>query len=125
MYQFITMFDYEFHYCTYKSEFCEYKTGIMKDFSADNTDDLQIKNGDFVVGHSNEQHQKHILLANKGEYKEFPEVGVGIAQMIADDRYTEILIETKKQLEYDGMEIDDISLDEYGKMLIEGIYKED
>ncbi len=88
-------------------------------------DDLQIKNGDFVVGYSNEQHQKHILLANKGEYKEFPEVGVGIVQMIADDLYTEMLIETKKQLEYDGMEIDDISLDEYGKMLIEGIYKED
>ena len=96
----------------------------MQDFLTNKADDLQIKNGDFVIGRSNEQHQKHLLMGSKGEYKEFPEVGVGITQMIGDDLYTELLIETKKQLEYDGMEIDDISLDEYGKLLIEGIYIE-
>ncbi|MHA3045993.1 oxidase [Riemerella anatipestifer] len=96
----------------------------MQDILLNDDNDLEIKDGDFLVGFSNKQHQKHILMANKGEYKEFPEVGVGIIQMIADDRYTELLIETKKQLEYDGMQIKDVSLQPNGKMIIDGKYKE-
>lgn len=96
----------------------------MQDILLNDDNDLEIKDGDFLVGSSNKQHQKHILTANKGEYKEFPEVGVGIIQMIADDRYTELLIETKKQLEYDGMQIKDVSLQPNGKMIIDGKYKE-
>ena len=43
--------------------------------------------------------------------------------MIADDHYTEMLIEIKKQLEYDGMQIDDVALRENGKLFIDGFYK--
>ncbi len=96
----------------------------MQDLLTDTTEDIHIENGDFVIGFSNNQHQKHILLANKGEYKQHPEVGAGIVQMIADDRYTEILIETKKQLEYDGMKIQNVAFTEKGKLNIDGIYKE-
>ncbi|QAR31126.1 oxidase [Ornithobacterium rhinotracheale] len=95
----------------------------MQDILLNDDNDLEIKDGDFVVGISNSQHQKHILIANKGEYKEFPEVGVGIVQMLADDRYTEMLIETKKQLEYDGMQIKNVSLQPDNKLIIDGKYK--
>ncbi|MRJ09169.1 oxidase [Ornithobacterium rhinotracheale] len=95
----------------------------MQDILTNTENDLQIKEGDFLVGNAHSQHQKHILTANKGEYKEFPEVGVGIVQMLADDRYTEMLIETKKQLEYDGMQIKDVSLQPNGNLIIDGKYK--
>ena len=96
----------------------------MKDILIDNNNnDLRLStDGDFEVGYSDNQQQKAILTTEKGEWKEHPEVGVGIAQMLADDLYTEMLIEVKKQLEYDGMQINDVALQEGGKLLIDGQY---
>lgn len=94
----------------------------MEDFIIEDTGDLAISKGDFEIGQTDKQHQKHILLANKGEYKEYPELGVGIVQMLNDDNYTGILIEAKNNLEYDGMEIDNIAYKENGKLVIDGKY---
>ena len=94
----------------------------MKDILIDENNDLQLLAGDFEVGYSDNQQQKAILSTEKGEWKEHPEVGVGIAQMLADDLYTEVLIEIKKQLEYDGMQINDVTLKGGGKLLIDGQY---
>jgi hypothetical protein len=95
----------------------------MNDILLDTDGDLSIKNGDFDIGFSDNQHQEHILLANKGEYKEFPELGVGIAAMLGDDDYTDMLIEIKKNLEYDGMKIKNVRFDENGNLDIDGYYK--
>lgn len=94
----------------------------MQDILLDNDNDLNFSRGDFDVGFSDLQQQKRIVVSNKGEWKQHPEVGVGIVDMIADDRYTEMLIEVKKQLEYDGMQIDDVALKENGKLFIDGTY---
>ncbi|EKY10374.1 hypothetical protein [Capnocytophaga sp. oral taxon 380] len=95
----------------------------MKDILIDNNNDLRLSaDGDFEIGYSDNQQQMAILTTEKGEWKEHPEVGVGIAQMLADDLYTEMLIEVKKQLEYDGMQINDVALQEGGKLLIDGTY---
>ena len=95
----------------------------MKDILIDNNNDLRLStDGDFEFGCSDNQQQMAILTTEKGEWKEHPEVGVGIAQMLADDLYTEMLIEVKKQLEYDGMQINDVALQEGGKLLIDGTY---
>ena len=95
----------------------------MKDILIDNNNDLRLStDGDFEVDYSDNQQQKAILTTEKGEWKEHPEVGVGIAQMLADDLYTKMLIEVKKQLEYDGMQINDVALQEGGKLLIDGQY---
>ncbi len=94
----------------------------MKDILIDDNNDLRLLAGDFEAGYSDNQQQMAILTTEKGEWKEHPEVGVGIAQMLADDLYTEVLIEIKKQLEYDGMQINDVALQEGGKLLIDGQY---
>ena len=95
----------------------------MQDILLNGDNDLKIVNGDFDIGVSDYQQQKLIVATHKGEWKEHPEVGVGITQMIADDHYTEMLIEIKKQLKYDGMQIDDVALRENGKLFIDGFYK--
>lgn len=95
----------------------------MTELLLDENGDLSIKNGDFVTGFSDNQHQEHILIATKGEYKEFPELGVGIAQMLSDDDWTSVLIEAKKNLEYDGMKINNVKFEENGNLTIDGYYK--
>lgn len=94
----------------------------MKDFLF--TEDLEIKNGDFVIGESDNQHVKDILLASKGEFKLFPELGVGIDQMLATEDAMEFLIEAKKNLEYDGMSVKNIAFTQEGKLSVDAKYKE-
>lgn len=94
----------------------------MNDLLTDKNGDVSFANGDFAIGFSDNLHQEHILLANKGEFKEFPEIGVGIHAMLSDDDYTDILIESKKNLEYDGMQIKNIKFDNNGNLDIDGNY---
>jgi len=94
----------------------------MEDLLLDENGDLSFSDGDFVIGFSDEQHQQHILIANKGEYKEFPEIGVGLIGMLGDDDYTPILIEAKKNLQYDGMTVRNIKFENDGNLTIYGEY---
>ena len=87
-------------------------------------EDLEFEDGDFAIGISDKKHIKHILKAFKGEFKEFPELGVGIDQMINDDNYMDILIEAKKNLQYDGVEVNNIKFTNEGKLNIDGKYKD-
>ena len=96
---------------------------LMTDILLDNTGDLEAQNGDFVLGYSDNIHQEHILMATKGEFKEFPEIGVGLNRMLGDDDYISFLIDAKKNLEYDGMKINNIKFEENGNLNIDGYYK--
>ncbi|MFV0231807.1 MULTISPECIES: oxidase [unclassified Empedobacter] len=87
-------------------------------------EDLEFEDGDFAIGISDKQHIKHILKAFKGEFKEFPELGVGIEQMINDDNYMDVLIEAKKNLQYDGVEVKNIKFTDEGKLNVDGEYKD-
>lgn len=95
----------------------------MNDILLDASGDLDLTNGDINIGFSDNQHQEHILIANKGEFREFPELGIGINKMLSDDDYMDTLIEIKKNLEYDGMKINNIKFDENGNLDIDGYYK--
>jgi hypothetical protein len=95
----------------------------MTDLILNDNGDLKFANGDFATGFSDEQHQEHIVLATKGEFKESPELGVGIVKMLGDDEFTAILIEAKKNLQYDGMTINNIKFEQDGKLTIYGQYK--
>lgn len=94
----------------------------MTDILIDDNNDLAIENGDFVLGYSDNQHQKLIIQANKGDLKEYPELGVGIENLLSSDNYTGILIEIKKNLSYDGMKINNVRLKPDGNLSIDGNY---
>lgn len=95
----------------------------MNDILLELTGDLLFQDGDLSIGYSDNQQQEHILIANKGEFREFPEIGVGIAQMLNDDDWITVLIEAKKNLEYDGMKINNIKFEENQNLTIDGYYK--
>lgn len=96
----------------------------MTDLILDENGDIQFdENGELVIGNATNQNQKLILISNKGEWKEFPELGVGIEQMLSNENYNEVLIEAKKNLEYDGMEVKNIRFTETGKLMVDAKYK--
>jgi len=94
----------------------------MIDLLCDTDFDLLIEDGDLSMGFADLENQQHIILANKGEYKQHPEVGAGIVNMINEDSPTAILLEIKKQLEYDGMTIENLSFTDKGTINAEGTY---
>ena len=63
-----------------------------------------------VVGDILHQNQALLLCMRKGELKENPSVGVGLADMLLSHDLTEIRNEIKKQLELDGQTVDKIIL---------------
>jgi hypothetical protein len=44
--------------------------------------DLLIKDGDFVVGESDQQHVELLLSATKGSFLQYPTIGVGLANYV-------------------------------------------
>lgn len=94
----------------------------MEDVLTDKNGDLLFANGDIAIGYSDNQHQEHIIIGNKGDFKESPEIGVGIFQMLSDDNPMGVLIEIKKNLQYDGMKVKNVKFEENGKITIDGQY---
>lgn len=83
----------------------------MKDVLIDEDNDIVISNGDFAIGDSDIKHQEHILIANKGEFKEFPEIGVGIIEALNSDDIRGVLDNVKRNFQYDGMYVNNITYD--------------
>ncbi len=92
----------------------------MNDFLFEN--DLVIIGGDLAIGESDNNHVKHILIANKGEFKASPELGVAIEEMFANENPNQFLIEAKRNLQYDGMQVSNISLTENGTVNVDAKY---
>ena len=52
------------------------------DVLLDTDNDLLFRDGDIVIAPSKEQHIKQILFSEKGDWKQFPIVGIGIKDYI-------------------------------------------
>ena len=97
----------------------------------DETGDLQIKvrlekgmiiSGLFV-GDVTQQNQRTLLLAEKGEIKEVPLMGVGTASYLDDDNPSYYLREVRTNLRMDGQTVKQCGFDKTGKLVIIGGYE--
>lgn len=86
----------------------------MKDILITAEYDIQIKNGDFVIGESQDQSVELLLLSRQGEWKKNPEAGCNIlsAKNGSIDRLLDR--EIRVQLDADGFKLDKMSLTEKG-----------
>ncbi|MBR4137840.1 MAG: hypothetical protein IKU05_05455 [Bacteroidales bacterium] len=86
---------------------------MRKDLTLDTeTGDLVFTNGDLAIGDSDEQNALLILDAEKGEYKEYPQVGVGLRKYLkSTGREREIRREIAVQLGLDGYDNANIETD--------------
>ncbi|MEI7487102.1 MAG: hypothetical protein WCJ72_06770 [Chryseobacterium sp.] len=86
----------------------------MKDLLLTEDYDLQIKNGDFVIGDSQEQSVELLLLAKQGEYKANPEAGCDILSAKNGTIGRFLDREIRVQFAADGFQLDNLNLTEKG-----------
>lgn len=83
----------------------------FKDIITDTDFDLSIVNGDISVLESDSQHIDHIITADKGHFRQFPLVGVGIVNFLnSSTEEQEIRQLIKLQLEADGFAVRQIKI---------------
>lgn len=86
----------------------------MKDIQLTDDYDLSIKNGDFVIGNSEERHVEHLLISKQGEWKNSPLTGCNI-QTAKNGSITRMLDRhIRIQLEADGFNLDTMKISEKG-----------
>jgi hypothetical protein len=94
----------------------------MKDLLLNSDGSFQIKNGDFVIGDSDNQNVNDILQAVKGDYKLSPQIGLNSPVFInSNSTNADIKLQAKLQLELDGFRVKDIVVtkDSLGQLNIE------
>lgn len=85
---------------------------MAKDFLLDETGDLQIANGDFVIGESTKQEIQLLLTTKKGEWKQNPLVGGNLQQFLKQrDGQTAALREINIQLKNDGLTVNKVNIE--------------
>jgi hypothetical protein len=75
-----------------------------------------------VIGEVTAQNQAMLLYAQKGEYKEYPLVGVGINDMVNDSDFDMWKKEITEQIEADGQRISKLVVNEK-ELILEASYK--
>lgn len=93
------------------------------DIALDNNNDLQIANGDFVIDYSDEVHVENILKSSKGEWKQYPLLGVALYKKIFMPTSELQLVSLKKnikiQLEYDNYRVKKIDVTNLNQTIID------
>lgn len=77
----------------------------------------------FIIGDVTRQNQRTILLAEKGEIKEAPTLGVGIASFLDDDSPSDLLREIRENLREDGQTVNSCGFGADGKLIIDAGYE--
>ena len=81
----------------------------MNDYLLDPvTNDLQVVDGDFVIGDATQQNQKQLLFASPGGYKQYPTIGVDIMNYLKDENSTDLLSAIRQQFILDGMTVNNL-----------------
>ena len=97
---------------------------MPKDILLDKNLDLVLKNGDFSIGESTAQHQKLLILSDKGEFKANPKRGVGARKYLETHKPDDFAREIRQEFSIDGMSVDAISIGENLEMNITAQYNE-
>lgn len=81
----------------------------LLDIALDDIEDLAIIGGDFVAGESTAQHQRQLILNNKGDFKQNPTICVGAATFIDDEGAQNLVRNISIEFLKDGMEVKDMT----------------
>jgi hypothetical protein len=88
------------------------------DILIDDTYNLLIENGDFIIGDNISQQQQLLLATNKGDWKENPLIGCGLANYINDENIEKMKYEIMRQYKADGLIINDITINNNEELII-------
>ena len=89
-------------------------TGILLDENRD----IQVKNGEVVIGDIANQNLEILVLSEKGEIREAPLRGVGIRRYVDDEDVATLLQAIRNEVAEEGMTLDKLGVDNDGKLEI-------
>jgi len=96
----------------------------IQDILLDENFDVIAENGDFKMGDATLQNQQLLLLTGKGEWKQSPVVGIGLAEYLLDDApVDELHQEIQKQFSLDGMKVKKIEGNTWQNTIIDAEYE--
>ncbi len=95
----------------------------MTDIKHTEDGDLDLTTGDLCYTTSDYQHQKDILLARKGYYKEHPETGVGIEDYRNETEPEELLRSIRQEFAADGMKVSKVAIADNGNIETDASYE--
>jgi hypothetical protein len=96
----------------------------MNDILLNSEFDLDIQDGDFVIGRSDEQQQEILMLATPGDFKQSPEVGIDLISFINESEIEKMVDAVREQFTYDGMKVSNVIYDETtGDLDYDAVYK--
>jgi hypothetical protein len=84
------------------------------DIEVDEEGDLLFRNGDFNTAVANDEHVKAILYSEEGDWKQFPNLGIGIQKYLNGELPNNITSTIKSQLQLDNFAVDSIKLEKIG-----------
>lgn len=96
----------------------DYKQGENNDC------DLDFSAGDLQYTESTGQHQRDLILADKGHIRDSPECGVGSINYIQDEDREDYLRTVRKELSKDGQRVKSIYETETGQIIVDAEYEE-
>ena len=83
----------------------------FKDIIIDDDGDISFFNGDFKVKESDSQHVEHIMISDRGQFRQFPLIGVGIYRLFSGSPNVQFVRQQiKLQLESDGYNVRQITI---------------
>ena len=95
----------------------------MNDIGLDGADDLLISGGDFVLTESTGEHQRQLILNNKGDFKESPTVGVGVIEYFDDEQMQGLIRAISTEFCRDGMDVSKVTLTADGSIKSVAVYR--
>ena len=84
--------------------------------------DLGFAGGDIVVKESTAEHQRQLVLCDKGDWKQNPLVGVGVFNYLNDEGTGDLVREIAQQWSGDGMDVQGVNVDSQGRLIANGQY---
>jgi hypothetical protein len=94
----------------------------MVDVKFNETGDVDISANDIQYTESTLQHQRDLIVAHQGHYKEVPKVGVGAINFIHDENPDNFLRTIRREFTRDGMKVQKISITVGGELFINAKY---
>jgi len=86
------------------------------------TDDITIINGDLATTESTPEHQRQLLLNDKGDYKENPTNCIGLYTYIDDEGLQALARDVAVAFAQDGMTVSNIQLSPSGNLQVDAQY---
>lgn len=94
----------------------------MIDIALNDDEDLDIQNGDFAAIESTYQHQRQLILNNKGDFKQNPTIGVGAFTYFDDEHMQNLVRAVGVEFARDGMDVREIQMDTDGTLKSDALY---